>query len=438
MAVALSLETNILFHFLDAFACSSSPLSCEQPQKTEAAVSAIITCTPNLSNNGRDPDIAVKAVWSQAGQEEASPSKVTQQGSSLKSLESVVLSLRTTAQGTTSEHPSTGTPASNHYDGSPTDVVVFDRQSRDSTTLETSECRGDSSSSCMDCESLPVSSNGNPAHSGSEDFASQGLSNDEPYPVFLPNFPASRLETFDCTHSSAHEITKQEIDLTFSQCHVSPLSQSNSEVGNHVAASPSTPDSWTLGHEARESIATPVTSNGLSHLDFTTKTVEEKNHGIANSVSSEKDTTVPENSKASSSTGDSAFFDFLLTQGSEFNPSMKFQIVELIKSEFGKKMASFDTEICQTETEKRRLEAEIRNSQLRLKQKEEEKLRLFAEIDNLQKGIVRATEKHKMLAQQCVKLKEESNAVKRKISSCEEVEKELFGSPAKTNKLAER
>lgn len=34
-----------------------------------------------------------------------------------------------------------------------------------------------------------------------------------------------------------------------------------------------------------------------------------------------------------------------------------------------------------------------------------------------------------------MKLKEDSEVVKRKISSCEEVEKELFGTPAKMQKL---
>ena len=102
-------------------------------------------------------------------------------------------------------------------------------------------------------------------------------------------------------------------------------------------------------------------------------------------------------------------------------------------------MAVFNSELSQTEIEKRRLEAEIQSSRMKLQQKEEEKLRLFTDIDNLQKSIAVAVERQKMLAEQAKKLKEESKAVKRKISSCEEVERGLCCSPAiKMNKLAER
>ena len=360
----------------------------------------------------------MKAVWSQAGQVQGHPLRGAQHGPSLKSLESVVLSLHSTAKSTASQHLHTGTPTSS-------DVVVLDGQLKDSANLETSDYRGGDSPS--------GSSNDIPAHSGAEDFASQGSSNGEPYPVFLPNFPGSKSEG-ECTNSSPHEITKHEVDLTYSPYCVSPP-QNNLEPENHIGVSPSTSDSGAQGHESEESTATSAMSNGLYHLESTGRSVAGKHLIISHSVGQEKDQRDEENAKASS-TGDSAFFDFLLRQGSEFNPSIKFQIVELIKSEFGKKMASFDSEICQTETEKRRLEAEIHNSKLKLHQKEEEKLRLFAEIDNLQKSIVQATEKHRVLVEQCDKLKVESSAVKRKISSCEEVERELCGSPAKLDKLS--
>jgi len=430
----------------DVFVISSSP-NCEQQQQYEASVSPVVTSTPHVTSNSHDTEIAVKAVWSEAEMVERDTPRGTQHGSSLKSLESVVMSLHNTAKGTASHHTNTGDPVTQHpgtgnqaspdiYNGSSSDEVVFVGRSHGPTNLEmTAECRDDSSSSCLECESLSLSPNGIPAHTSDEDFASQGLSSDDPYPVFLPNFPVSRSEK-DCTNSSPCETVKQEIDLTYSPCSVSPLPRNSLEVENHVSASPSSPHSMTQGHEAEESVAIPTKANGLSHLDSAMRYIAGKDRGITLTADSQIETPIKENSKAAS-TGDSAFFDFLLTQGSEFNPAMKFQIVELIKSEFGKKMASFDSEICQTETEKRRLEAEIHNSKLKLQQKEEEKLRLFAEIENLQKSIVEATEKHKILAQHCTKLREESSAVKRKISSCEEVEREMCGSPAKTNKSAE-
>ena len=366
----------------------------------------------------------MKAVWSQAGQVQEHPLRGAQYGSSLKSLESVVQSLHSTA----SQQIYTGTPTSSKdFNGSSSDVVVFNGQLQDSTTLETSDYRGD--------DSLSVSSNDIPAYSGAEDFTSPGSSSGEPYPVFLPNFSGSKSETH-CTNSSSHEIAKHEGDLTHSPYSVS-LPQNNLEPENHVGVSPSTPDSEVQGNESEVSAVTSLMANGLCHLESAGRSVAGKHLVLSHSVGAEKDQRVEESAMASS-TGDSAFFDFLLRQGSEFNPSIKFQIVELIKSEFGKKMASFDSEICLTETEKQRLEAEIHNNKIKLQQKEEEKLRLFTEIDNLQKSIIQATEKHKVLVQQCNKLKVESNAVKRKISSCEEVERELCGNPAKLNKLSER
>lgn len=391
---------------------SSSLLNCALPQDSEAAFSAVVTTTPY-------PEVTVKAVWSQAGEVQGRLLKGTQPGSSPKSLESVVLSLRTSAKGVASQHPYTGTSTSlNQYNEMSTDAVVSDGESQEAP----SDCRSENS--------LSLSSNGIVGHSHRDNFAAQGLSHDEPYPVFLPNLLVS--ET-DCANSSPHEIMKQEEDLAYSPCCVSPLSQNSSEVENHVGVSPSTSDSRAQDHVSEESVATSAMSNGLSHIESAVISKAETHVAISPSASHR----VAENSNASPA-GDSAFFEFLLTQGSEFNPSIKFQIVELIKGEFGKKMANCNSEICQTETEKRRLEAEIHNSKVKLQQKEEEKLRLFAEIDNLQRNIVEATEKHRMVVQQCEKLREESIAVKRKISSCEEVERELCGTPAKSSKLAER
>lgn len=451
----ISSSTNKVL-FSDTFG-RSPPLNCDLPQNLEASVSAVIPRTPYFTNDEHNTDIAVQAVWSQAaGQVDGSPFKATQHGSScIKSLESVVLSLHNTAKCTpTSQQISTGSPGSTtHYNGLPvlsSDAVLFSGKSHDSASLElTSECRGVNSPSYRNIESPSAShsaATGVPAKTtGSQDFPPRSLSSDEPYPVFLPSF--SRSET-KVTESSPPEIAKQEVEVTFSSCYVSPLSQNNLELENAIGASPSTPDSWMPGCEVEEAAASStacVTSkpaaNGHSpsheDLDSTTTNETQKNHDHGTADSAEEKQAVQENAAASSS-GNSAFFDFLLTQGSEFNPTMKFQIVELIKCEFGKKMAGFNTEICQTEAEKRNLETEIRNSTLLLQQKEEEKLRLFAEIDKLQKNIVRATEKHKTLSQQSVKLKEESETVKRKISSCEDVEKELFGSPAKMKKVVER
>ena len=397
---------------------SSSPLNCVLQQDSEASFSAVVTTTPY-------PEVTVKAVWSQAGEVQGRLLKgAAQLGSSSKSLESVVLSLHTSAKGVASQHPYTGTSTSlNQYNEISTDVVVCDGQPQDSTIQEApSDCRSENSPS--------VSSNGIVGHSRRNSFEAQVSSHDEPYPVFLPNLLVSETE---CANSSPHEIMKQEEDLAYSPCCVSPLSQNSLEVENHVEVSPSTSDSRAQDHVSEESVVTSGLSNGLSHIESTGRSKAETHVTIYPSVSHR----VADNLNVSPA-GDSAFFEFLLTQGSEFNPSIKFQIVELIKGEFGKKMANCNSEICQTETEKRRLEAEIHNSKVKLQQKEEEKLRLFAEIDNLQRNIVEATEKHRMVVQQCEKLREESIAVKRKISSCEEVERELCGTSAKSSKLAER
>lgn len=388
-------------------------------------------------------------MWSQAGQVDVSPSKSTQQGSTKKALESVVLALHSTAKCTpTSQQTSTGIAGSSiHHNGLPvpsSDAVVFNGKSQDSARLEsTSEGRDLNSSSYIQSSSVQVSAAIN-QRTDVPDFSPGGFSNEDPYPVFLPNFPAAKSDT-ECSEPSPPEVTKKEGEVTFSPCCVSPLSQSNLEMEAAAGASPS-PDSWMPGREREEPdassaacYASQLVTNGHpsphEDLDSTTSNETQKNHAMDEVA--EEELAVQENATASSS-GNSAFFDFLLNQGSEFNPTMKFQIVELIKSEFGKKMTAFNTEIYQNETEKRNLEEEIRNSRLALQQKEEEKRRLFAEIEQLKKNIVQATEKHKTLSQQCVKLKEESEAVKRKISSCEEVEKELVGSPAKMKKLMER
>ncbi len=439
--------------FSDTFV-NSPPLNCNLPQNLEASVSAVFPRSAIFEKDDHSADITVEAVWSQAGQVDGSSSKAVQHGSSIKSLESVVLALRNTARCTpsTSQQTSTGIPgSSSHHNGLPglsSDVVMLNGKSQDSARMDsTSECRDVNSSSYVKSVSVSVSAAGlQVQNDGVPVFSPGGLSNEDPYPVFLPSFPTLRSET-NCSETAPPEVAKPEVEVTFSPCSVSPMSQSNLEMENATVASPSTPDSWMPGHEREEAtasspaacVASQSATNGHSSshedLDTTTSNETQKDHGSVDIA--EKEQALQENTTASTS-GNSAFFDFLLTQGSEFNPAMKFQIVELIKSEFGKKMTAFNTEICQTETEKRNLEAEIRNSKLKLQQKEEEKLRLFAEIDQLQKNIVQATEKHKTLSQQCVKLKDESEAVKRKISSCEEVERELLGSPAKMKKIVDR
>lgn len=433
--------------FSDAIG-NSPPLKCDLPQNLEASVSAVIPRSTIFANDDHNTGIAVEAVWSQAEHIDGSPSKAMQQGSSVKTLESVIHALHNTAKSTpsTSQQTGTGSPASStHHNGVSSDAVMFSGKSQDSASLEiTSESEDVNSCTYTQSASVSVSTAGVPAQmTGIPDFPPGGLSRDDPYPVFLPSFPAAMTETM-CHESSPPEVSKQEVEATFSFHCVSPLSQSNLDMEKAVGASPSTPDSWMPERKAEEatasSTATCVTSEPAvsrhsplhEDLDSTTSNETQKDHVTADGTDEEP--AVQENTAASSS-GNGAFFDFLLTQGSEFNPTMKFQIVELIKSEFGKKMTACNTVICQTETEKRNLEAEIRNSKLALQQKEEEKLRLFAEIDQLQKNIVQATEKHKTLSQQCVKLRKESETVKRKISSCEEVEKELFGSPAKMKKL---
>lgn len=432
--------------FLSDATGNSSPLKCDLPQNLEASVSAVIPRSAIFASDDHNTGIAVEAVWSQAGHIDGSPLKAMQHGSSVKTLESVVHALRNTAKCTPSTFQRTGTgspTSSSHHNGVSSDATMFNSKSQDLASLQlTSESNDVNSSSYNRSVSVSVSAVEVPAQmAGSPDFPTRGLSSDDPYPVFLPHFPGAIAES----ESSPPEVTKQEVEATtFSSCCVSPLSQSNLDMENAVGASPSTPDSWMLEHKTDKatasSTATCVTSEPADNsqlplhedLDSTTSHETHKDHVTTDSA--EEEPAVQESTAASSS-GNGAFFDFLLTQGSEFNPAMKFQIVELIKSEFGKKMTAFNTEICQTETEKRNLEAKIRNSKLALQQKEEEKLRLFAEIDQLQKNIVQATEKHKSLSQQCVKLRKESETVKRKISSCEEVEKELFGSPAKTKKV---
>lgn len=431
---------------------NSPPLKCDLPQNLEASVSAVIPRSAIFASDDHNTGIAVEAVWSQAGHIDGSPSKVMQHSSSVKSLESVIHALRNTAKCTpsTSQWVGTGNPASStHHNGVSSDAVMFNGKSKHSASLQFSLERNDvNSSSYNQSASVSVSAAGAPAQmTGTPDLPTGGSSSDDPYPVFLPNFPAAMAETMSI-ESSPPEASKQEVEATtFSSCCVSPLSQSNLDMENAIGTSPSTPDSWMPERKAEEatasSTATCVTSEPADNsrsplhedLDSTTSNETQEDHVTVDGAGEEP--AVQENTAASSS-GNGAFFDFLLTQGSEFNPTMKFQIVELIKSEFGRKMTAFNTEICQTETEKRNLEAKIRNSKLALQQKEEEKLRLFAEIDQLQKNIVQATEKHKTLSQQCVKLRKESEAVKRKISSCEEVEKELFGSPAKAKKSLDR
>lgn len=368
-----------------------SPLNSELPHSPVAFLSPVTTSAPR-------PEVAVEAVWSQAKQVQECPQRGAQLGLCPKSLESVVLSLHTAAKRSNCM----GTPtSSNHHDGISVDVVAYDGQ----------------------LDSFVTTSNEFPAQNICENLASQEFLNDEPYPVFLPNISESEA---DCTNSSMCGVTKQEVDLTFSPCCVSSPSQNSLEVENHVPLA--APDSETREFHSEECSASCSMSNGHSGPESMGESISEKHLD-----NPEEEKLGRKNAKGSSA-GDSAFFDFLLTQGSEFNPSMKVQIVELIKSEFGKKMANFNTEIFKTEMEKRRLEAEIRNSKVTLQQKEEEKLRLFAEIDDLQRNIEQATEQHKVLVQKCSRLKEESIAVKRKISSCEDVERELCGSPSKSSK----
>lgn len=433
--------------FSDAIDNSAS-LKCDLPQNLHASVSAVIPRSAIFASDVNITGIAVEAVWSQAGHIDGSPSKVMQHGSSVKTLESVIHALHNTAKTTPSTSQQIGKgaqAASNQPNEVSSDAVMLNGESQNSASLQlTSESNDVNSCSYNQSASVSVSVAGVSAQTATPDIPSGDSSSDDPYPVFLPNFPAAIVES----EPSPPEGTKQEVEAaTFSSCCVSPLSQGNGDTGNAFGASPSTPDSWMLERKSEEatasSTATCVPSEPAVHsrsplpedLDSTTSNETQKGHLTADYT--EEEPAVQENTAASSS-GNGAFFDFLLTQGSEFNPTMKYQIVELIKSEFGKKMTAFNTEISQTETEKRNLEVAIKNFKLSLQQKEEEKLRLFAEIDCLQKNIVQATEKHKTLSHQCVKLRKESEAVKRKISSCDEVEKELFGSPAKTKKLLDR
>lgn len=440
-------SNNILFS--DTF--SSSPTtSCDLPQSHEPSVFTGIARSPIFTNDDHNTDITVQAVWSQATPVGGSPSKGTQHVSSIKSLESVVLSLHNTAKSTAtpSQQSSTGSPGSSTHNGSPglsPNASMVNGKSQDSVSLElTSECRDANSTVCGYVDSDPVSlaSTKVPAQiSRFEDFSSRRFSSDEPYPVFLPSFPAPQSET-ECNESSPLEVAKKEVEVTFPSCCVSPLTQNNLELENAVGASPSTPDSRmpsSEGEATASSSAPCVTSlaassrQSPSHEDLDSTTTNEQNGQVTDDSADEKQPV-----GTASSSGDSAFFEFLLTQGSDFNPAMKFQIVELIKGEFGKKMAGFNMEMFKMETEKRNLESEIQNSKLKLQQKEEERLRLFTEIEKLQKNIVEATEKHKSLSEKCMKLKEDSEVVKRKISSCEEVEKELFGTPNKMKKLVDR
>lgn len=416
---------------------SSSPTNCDPLLSIEASGLTRITTSPSFTN-----DITVQAVWSKAPQAAGSSSKGMQKVTPVRSLESVVLSLRNTAK-------SSATPAGKSHTGSPSSPTqnelsvlspnpfLVNEKSKDPVGLELGSDFGEENSSgFVDNETISPGSGEVPSQiSGNavEDFPVRRFSGDEPYPVFLPNFSQSEVE---CSES---DIEKQGVRDTFSSCCPPSSHQSNVELENSVGMSPSTPDSWMLSSE-REATASSSTSCVASlagssqqspphkHLDSTTTT---KQNGQVTADSAEDKRPVG----TASSSGDSAFFDFLLTQGSDFNPSMKLQIVELIKGEFGKKMTGFNMEIFKVETEKKNLESEIKSSKLKLQQKEEERRRLFADIEKLQRNIVQATEKHKVLSEKCMKLKEDSEVVKRKISSCEEVEKELFGTPAKMQKF---
>lgn len=398
----------------------TSPLNSDLHQNSEVSVSGESSSTSySESRNDCNRGITVKDVWRKAGQVKGTLTKGMQHGSTLtcKSLESVVLSLHNTAKGT--------------KEMSSPNVDECDSHSHDAVRIQLSpEC------SAVNCMHPIMLQNGDQSHTDSDEgVVLPVLSSEGPYPVFLPNFQTCGSET-NGTISPLQEDIKQEVDLNLSPSDVPSSSPNNVEVRG--IASPSTLDSWTQRHEIDETTVTAAASNGLSYAECTTESAAENECGTSHANDPEKVEAEGGIIKASSK-GDSAFFDFLLTQEREFNPAMKFQIVELIKSDYGKKMAVFDSELSQTEIEKRRLEAEIQSSRMKLQQKEEEKLRLFTDIDNLQKSIAVAVERQKMLAEQAKKLKEESKAVKRKISSCEEVERGLCCSPAiKMNKLAER
>lgn len=414
----------------------SSPTNCDPSLSLEASDLTRIAKSPPCTN-----DITVQAVWSEAPQAAGFPSKGMQKVTPVRSLESVVLSLHNTAKSpaTSALKTLTRSPSSTQNELSVLlpNASLVNGKSKDLVGLELgSEFGEENTTGFVDSEKISLGSGEVPTEiSGNvqEDFESRRFSGDEPYPVFLPNFSQSEVE---CRES---EVAKQEVGETYSSCCLPSLFQSNLERENSVGTSPSTPDSWMPGSEseATASSSTPcVTSLAGSslqspsheHLDSTT-TRKQNCQVTADSAEDKRPV------GNASSSGDSAFFDFLLTQGNDFNPTMKLQIVELIKGEFGKKMSGFNREMFKMETEKKKLEAEIQNSKLNLQQKEEERRRLFAEIEKLQRNIVQATEKHKELSEKCMKLKEDSEVVKRKISSCEEVEKELFGTPAKMQKL---
>ena len=396
----------------------TSSLNSDPHQSSEVSVSGESSSTPSSeSRNDCDHGVTVKDVWSKAGQVKGTLTKGKQPTLTCKSLESVVLSLHSTAKGT--------------KEMSLPNADECDSYSHDAVRIHLSpEC------SAINCIHPTILQNGDQSPTDrDEGIVLPVLSSEGPYPVFLPNIQMSGSET-NGTISLLQGDIKQEVDLNLSSSDIPSSSPNNVEVEVHGSASPSTLDSLTQRHEIHETTVTAAASNGLSYAGCTTKSATENECGTSHSNNQEK---AEGGIIKASSTGDSAFFDFLLTQESEFNPAMKFQIVELIKSEYGKKMAVFDSELSKTEIEKRRLEAEIHSSHMKLQQKEEEKLRLFTEIDNLQKSIAIAVERQKLLAEQAKKLTEESKAVKRKISSCEEVERGLCCSPAvKMNKLAER
>ena len=401
----------------------TSPLNSDLHQNSEVSVSGESSSTSySESRNDCNRGITVKDVWRKAGQVKGTLTKGMQHGSTLtcKSLESVVLSLHNTAKGTKEMSSPNADECDSHL--------------HDAVRIQLSpEC------SAINCIHPTILQNGDQSHTDSDEgVVLPVLSSEGPYPVFLPNFQTCGSET-NGTISPLQEDIKQEVDLNLSPSDVPSSSPNNVEVEVHGSASPSALDSWTQRHEIDETTVTAAASNNaLSYAECTTESASENECGTSNASDPEKAEAEGGIIKASSK-GDSAFFDFLLTQEREFNPAMKFQIVELIKSEYGKKMAVFNSELSQTEIEKRRLEAEIQSSRMKLQQKEEEKLRLFTDIDNLQKSIAVAVERQKMLAEQAKKLKEESKVVKRKISSCEEVERGLCCSPAiKMNKLAER
>ena len=400
-------------------------MNCELSQEVGSLIPGATTNTPVLVNQ-QESEIAVKAVWSQAGKTSCCPpSKPLQGNPPPKSLESVVLSLHSSARATASE--------SSRLDNAVTQgLPVVCAVLPDVLSCQEASVDADSSEGTTRCK-------GDDPHNAVEANIEFAVSSDEPYPVLIPNFSTLRAEA-KYAFCSASETTEERNITSVSTA--SEASFRHIDFQNKVCTPPLSPEVW-LQEEEEESEAAIASSSG--HVLPQTSGVSSQNALDLEAVVSETEKdgydaclSSSQENHTTSSSGDNVFFDFLVAQGSEFNPAMKRQIVELIKGEFGKTMETCDAAILKNEKEQNLVEEEIRNASIKLQQKEQEKLGLIGEIDVLRRNILQATEKLKTISQHQIKLKEKSTTVKRKILSCEKVEKELGGTVAKQTKSSER